>query len=283
MIRVDIEVGDLLGRLDALSDLANTRQAILEAGQFVRATWIDLAIQHSSSGSYVNGIQDVEPFADGFGVQVVNTAPHAAVVELGHGGFHLPSRINWGAAPRVKVSTTGVRYLTIPFRHFTPQRAASGPSLRAQRNMMPRTIYALAKDLAASASLSGPMQPRVRRSGYRWGGRLDLSDRPKLFNPSTLKTPMGHPIVVHRDHWASHRFQGMVRFSQGNPETKSHSSTYLTFRTLTENSPNWNIPPLEGQHYTKRVLSPANVERIRQIVANGVMRDLAGYHQVGAP
>lgn len=275
MIRGDVYIGDLLAELDASADPAHTRDAVMAAGQFLRAVWIDLAHRHSASGSYIHGIQEPEPLANGLAVEVVNTAPHAAVIELGHGAYHLPSKIHWAAAPRVKVSAKGVRYLTIPFRHFTPQGPASGPTLMAQRAMMPAKIYAMAKDLAASSSMAGPMMPGARRTGYQWGDRLDLSR--KLRQAPTMKSPLGVELATRKPHWVTSKFQGMVRFEQVSPDNKSRSSTYLTFRTLTESSPNWNIPPLEGQHYTRQVLSPENVARVRQIVAKGVMRDLAGF------
>ena len=276
MIGGDVYIGDLLANLDVTSPLVHTKQAVIESGQFLRAAWIAEAQKDASTGSYVQGIQDLDVLEDGISVQVVNTAPHAAAVEEGHGGFHLPSAINWGASKKKRVSAKGLFYLIIPFRHYTPAGPNSGRTRMAERQMMPSPIYRKASKLAPSFHLG--------EGRYRWGGRLSLpkgNREGQRHAPTMHSAALGRDVVNFKPHWTTSKFQGMVRFPQIGPAKEGAdpktSSTYMTFRVLIQGSPKWNIPPLEGKHYLDRVLSPENVEAVRQRVAEGVVRDFFAF------
>lgn len=145
-------------------------------------------------------------------------------------------------SPKVRVSKKGLRYLIIPFRHNTP-------GYTGHSSDMPDHVYAAAKQLAPSRvtgmgkRLSGtgawdtktkaPMM--VPQARYAWGGRLGAG--------SMGPNPKGKVD----------RFAGMVRFD--NSTSKQKSSSYLTFRVMSEASSGWIVPPRPGLNIAKTVLA----------------------------
>jgi len=144
---------------------------------------------------------------------------------------------------KVRVSKTGSRYLYIPFRHNTPGNDATGQS-------MPDDIYKLAKTLPASRvtgkttrlSGTGAMDVKTRthltvpQNVYKWGGKLPAGLSPKL-KPE-------HKTDIHA---------GMYRFDTSTPGGGKHS-TFLTFRTMSDKSKGWIVPPQPGQHLLRDVV-----------------------------
>ena len=67
------------------------------------------------------------------------------------------------------------------------------------------------------------------------------------------------------------------------PETGTRSSTWMTFRTLTEESVGWFIPSFTGYHFAQRVLELVR-DPVRQLVAEAARADVADLIsvQVGA-
>lgn len=77
----------------------------------------------------------------------------------------------------------------------------------------------------------------VPQSIYKWGGRLPAGLAPKL-----------------KAHHASDPYAGMVRFNTSTPGG-AKSSQYLTFRTMSEKSKGWIVPPQEGQKIAEGVVN----------------------------
>lgn len=139
---------------------------------------------------------------------------------------------------KVRSSKKGVRYLYIPFRHNTPGNDALS-------NAMPPDVYAMAKGLAASmvtgqttrlSGQKGMENVAVPQNTYKWGGRLPAGLAPKL-KASHVTDP----------------YSGMVRFDTSTPGG-GKSSQYLTFRTMSEKSQGWIVPPVPGQKIAQGVV-----------------------------
>lgn len=119
---------------------------------------------------------------------------------------------------KARTSASGSRYLVIPFRHNTPGNRVWGPA-------MPKQVYLQARKLD---------QATVPAIPGRHVARLPAGLAPKL-----------------QPHHATDPFAGMVRMNANSP--KARSSTYLTFRTMSEHSPGWVIPAKAGLELARKV------------------------------
>lgn len=161
---------------------------------------------------------------------------------------------------KVRTGKRGQRYLVIPFRHSTPGKNATGPS-------MPEHVYKAAKKLEPSSvtgmttrlSGTGAMDVKTRQfltvpqRVYKWGGRLP----PGMMGPN----PKGKVD----------RFAGMVRFQE--PGKSPRYSQYLTFRVMSEDSRGWIIPAKPGLKIVKGVvddMQPVAEEIFREAVKRSV-------------
>lgn len=302
----DIEYARLVGAL---------RRGALYAGQWVRGTWTRVAqgLDVRETGAYIRGIQDegrvevVSETLDETGgrsqleiiVAVTNTAAHASLVEEGHGAFHLPDKIDWARmSGRIKRTKDGRPYIHVPFRHrayaSAEERAAGGYTTATIKAMMPEEVYAKARRLAYTQKLGvGPIRTPtgqwVAADRYKWGGRLDRSGtRPQFImgGPGVGAGGPGEPGYeehrgarqVGRDAngnplinpaWKSSKFHGM--FKSG---SKGHTQ-YMTIRTITPNSPGWNIPARQGLYIASRVARAAEAsEEIRSLVLDAMLSAL---------
>lgn len=148
----------------------------------------------------------------------------------------------------------GQKYLIIPFRHNTPGH-------EAHARAMPDHIYAEAKGLSPSRVLPpGSKKPAQRKSAtghlvpqhsYSWGDRLPAGLAPKA-----------------KPHHKTDRYAGMTRFDTSSGGQKS--SSYMTFRVMTEYSDGWIIQPRPGLYLAKGVadkLDPVFSEIVSRAVS----------------
>lgn len=271
--------------LDAV--LAEFRRNALRAAEIARGAWVAYAqgLNFSRSGDYVDGIRargtvnvvrDTGVSDTGVAeivIDITNTSKHAHVVEVGHAAYSLPEAIDWATAPKAKVNKKGEKYLSVPFRHA----AYAAPSARATQGtrphtlgaMMPEAVYKQAKALARTIpNRVGPVLTKegrfVQADTYQHGGRLshtakpgsrmDLSRRPGDAGLSTeLRREAAHVGVSRRGDilgnvaWKSSKFDGL--FKSG---PKGHTS-YMTIRTLKQNSRGWRIPAQAGKHIVRTI------------------------------
>lgn len=135
----------------------------------------------------------------------------------------------------------GHSYLIIPFRHNIP---APGNS-----QAMPRVAYNQAKTLSPSKALGVVgLRPNAKggevdKYGYLWGGRL------------TSKGLQAGGATPHQ----IKRYAGMVRFSTTTPGSKVQSSSYMTFRVMSERSrpESWWYPAIEALHPLEEAINQA--------------------------
>lgn len=296
------------------------RSTARAAAEFARALWIqraqDLRVRHS--GAYLRGIQEarvrvVSEHATEDQVEIVlelvNEAPHAGIVEEGHGAFRLPDKINWNG-PNVKRGPNGP-YLHIPFRHRAfqnaEQREQSGMTIGSLRQMMPEDIYRQALRLHFTTRQN--VGPIFRHGGNllhgpQWRGaqagnpqqiqfvaadRYTRGKRSRLSHPTTGPMisvgPDGTAVEVRRGErtglggltnpaWQNSRFHGM--FKSG---SKGHAE-YMTIRTITPRSAGWSIPAQDGHHIARQVEralgSGPGGDRFRALLTEAAARAAVG-------
>lgn len=262
-------------------------RGVMLAAQWIQGLWIRTAheLGVSVTGAYVRGIDqegrfavEKEPTENGEWweviVSVTNTAPHASIVEDGHGPFNLPQAIDWSSTTgRIKRGKNGP-YLHIPFRHFAyvppSDRSEKGTSRMALRNMMPKEVYRDALKLRYTRPTNaGPIYQGgqfIAADRYTWAKgstprqrRLDRVDVPPGFRQSRtgeLYEERRGERIVGRDRsgkalinpaWKTSKFAGMMK--TGGPK----HTRYLTVRTLTPNSQGWNIPAMAGYGVARKV------------------------------
>lgn len=171
-----------------------------------------------------------------FSGYVEATYKYAEEIENGRPARDLKQMLN--TSKKVRVSKKGTRFLYIPFRHNTPGNDGLA-------NPMPPSVYDVASNLEASivtgqttrqSGQKGMQHLSVPQNIYNWGGRLPAGMSPKL-----------------KPHHATDPHAGMVRFDTSTPGG-AKSSAYLTFRTMSEKSKGWIVPPQEGQKIAQGVI-----------------------------
>jgi len=238
------------------------------------STWQEVAAGHRATGRYVADTSFTRMFpytGNPLSVAVMNHAPYAQAIEEGHAGFHLPSRIAW-PTEKSRISKKGRFYLTIPFRHMTPGKESEGIGAGRARTVMPREVYRAA--LAAFKAGRTPTFPVGRDPGGRMMFRGQLSRPYRVMNvPQWLTNKAlrqeGQPGYT----WRAGKFEGMRRIIQKSA-SGARSSTFMTWRTLSQDSAGWWIPPMAGFHFAQQV-----IERISgpvgDIIAAAVGQDIA--------
>ena len=286
------------------------RRGALYAGQWVQGVWARVAqeLNVRGTGAYIRGIQDrgrVEILSEVEGGQlgtwgldrveivvgVTNTAPHASLIEEGHSAFHLPDKIDWARMTgRIKRTKDGRPYIHIPFRHrayaSAEEREEKGLTAGTIRAMMPSEVYKKAERLTYTQKLGvGPIRTPtgqwVAADRYKWGGRLERGGTRPAFI-------MGAGEAAHEEHrgarqvgrdgngapminpeWGGSKYQGL--FKSG---SKGHTQ-YMTIRTITPNSPGWNIPAQKGLYIAARVARSAEAsEQLRALVLEAMLSAL---------
>lgn len=177
-----------------------------------------------------------------FSGEVEATYKHAEEIENGRPARDLKQMLN--TSLKVRVNKKGTRFLYIPFRHNTPGNDALASS-------MPPSVYQVAKNLEASIvtgqttrvsglnamDIKSKQFLTVPQNTYKWGQRLPAGLSPKL-----------------QPHHKSDPHAGMVRFNTSTPGG-AKSSAYLTFRTMSEKSKGWIVPPKDGLKIAEKVVN----------------------------
>jgi hypothetical protein len=221
--------------------MQNLTQALDAAEQFVLNTW-QMVVQGRLPGGcpqlrfdtieqrqkYIDSIKSAGnldvPEANFFERRVIATSPIAQDTELGKGPWDMKHMLLNG--PKARMSLDGTIYNIIPFRHGVP-----GGKTGANANFkpMPKDVYAAAKALVPTIS--------VGVHTLKWGADLNRFDHKKLFEKyrpvGEFRERGGIGMPKH-----SHSiYEGMYKM-QAN-YGKGAQSTYMTFRTVSEKSPEW--------------------------------------------
>src|SRR4029434_1034373 len=224
-------------------------QALREAATLIQTRWQAVAPRllppPASRQAYHQGLQappTVSQSATGMQATVTNTAPTADLLEQGQPTIHLPSHINLAASPKARRSKSGRYYLIIPFRHYSAQRGirAQASSPAARRGAMPRAVYTKAQRLRPGEVLRMPGLPPYE---------------PR--NPQNLRPGYTHASPYDR----------MQRTGSG------RGVRYLTFRTMTQDSPGWWIPARPPKPITAQTARESAPE-VRRRLATALREDV---------
>lgn len=234
--------------------------ALLDAGEIIRAEWIDGLADHTDQGDAVRslmaqGALQYPYLGDPAEVAVVGTVLQLNVLEEGAEGFHLPER--WRGAWKTKKD--GRRYAVIPFRHRTPATEAGGSTSGRRRATMPSLVAALAAGLQEGDRLIGFGDQYKQSKSYTYyrAGGMDV---PEALGASYT--------------WASSPYEGMIHSSRPTPGGGSQTEGYTTFRTMMEDSAGWYMPPRPGYHLAAQALERA-AGRIQDLLDTAAAVDAA--------
>lgn len=256
---------------------SHTRAALQSASELMQETWIRYA-----SGTPIPGaprIINSRTYAES--IQLDDSDPDVKLV-FTDSEFH--NRVEQGRdeidmkkthpfGPKARMGKRGP-YNVIPFRHTVPGAGSSGAG-----RPMPANIYRLIlkntreAEQAKEAGLSdrGGFSRVLRASEnpeervYEWGARL-----PDMAQGQETKRLDDDRSYTHK----TGRYSGMVRMDVSTAKAKR--SNYLTFRTISVNSPpnSWIIPredPIDiRQAVVDRVIPIA-----RDMLAEALERDLS--------
>ncbi len=237
-----------------------TDNAIREAGELIREQWVNLASHHSVSGEYIAHLLSPESLAypymgDRDQVAVINTTRQAWWLEWGRAGFHLASR--WGTGKgKWKTNAKGGRYATVPFRHRTPEKDGGGSTPERRRMAMPLSIYNTARKLGHGQSLKASDLVRIGRSGKATVGDYGLQSKAYDYYRQAFGREAVPDYLPHGYTWKTPQYEGLTRYTTTTPAGGRHTS-YMTFRTITPDTPGWYIPPTPAGHYASRALDAA--------------------------
>lgn len=232
----------------------SVKAALVTITTLARDHWMGLAMSElrTSKDDYIAALREFPPEINGMTGRVFlsNKPRLAGMLEEGRNSWDLRETVLGG--PRTKVSaTTGRRYVSVPFRHYTPGHGTFGRVMGAEgaTSKLGRSIYSAARKLLPySPGLLGQLfeaHPDVERSVLRSMVRLD----PGTGGAEKL-----------REHHTTDVYAGMVRQVQQDGGRKS--SHYTTWRTISDRNPDkpappesWRHPGLEKRDFASRVAS----------------------------
>lgn len=243
-------------------------QAMQQAGAMIQDHWQTTASRLLSTPgerqAYLQGFSGEAPVVtttpSGLSTSVVNTSPIARRIERGTAAYHLPSRIDWGRTSAARRSHSGRYFIIVPFRHYSAQRASrlAQASPTARRNMLTRPVYTVASRLQRGQYLTaGPSQGRAVHAP---GLRPYVPSFPRNIRPGYTHAALQERLIRSTGH-------------------RRGTSTYLTFRTMTEQSPGWWIPakaPVEIMAATVRSVTP----EVQRLLAAAATADVVAQIQV---
>lgn len=308
VIDIDLSGFDAIREVSDADMERALQRGMLLAVEYVKALWHQEAVTAGlrTSGRYVqsigSSIEVVEaPNVSGgsfsMAVDIHNDDPRADIIENGSRAFHLPSAINWSSTTgKIKRSPTGRPYLHVPFRHAAfadeEKRVEDGLLPSTLRRMMPQSVYNQAKRLArrvpnregpitrpAVSPAGHPYQQHVASDRYSWSGagrkRLErghvntgfTARHGELVEERRSERQVGrdrHGPLVNPE-WQTSKYEGLMKTGP-----KRHTQ-YLTIRTMTPDSPGWNIPARAGHGIVRRVSSIlAHNQHVSELMQIGI-------------
>lgn len=209
-------------------------QAVNGIAQAAASRWIE-AVQRAKLWS---GEKDAYAKAISYKMtgdfSAVVEADYRNAYEIEHGRPARDLKRMLDTSMKVRQAKDGTRFLIIPFRHNTPGNSAHAPAMSAATYAQAKvltmsTIVGHGRRVSGTGAMSiksrGPATVRQRK--YTWGDRLAGAN-------------------------VSKNEQGMVRMNTATGEGKK-SSSFLTFRVMSEKSSGWIIKPQPGLGLAKGV------------------------------
>ena len=222
-IQINIDVGEIAtGVLRSRSEVDEfVDYALYNVAMNVRERWREEASAslRSTRKIYKAGILPVEMGNKVATIRLVGTLPN--MLENGASPFDM--KIGMLASPLVKLDAKGDPYMTVPFRHGTPDAIGEDFS-----NVMPEDVYGVMKD----RPITKVTHNQVMRSDQlkhgelpeRFQGEKGLGTRERI--EATATTPV-YGAYKHK----ANINQGMIRYQQLT-ESGVKQSHYMTFRRI---------------------------------------------------
>lgn len=269
---IELDLSDMISEADlALIDGTRIVEAVLDdLSAAARARWIRAAQTElrSTAQDYIAGISEVEA---GDGVRVITLEgwlPNA--IESGIGPWDLRDTV-LGPDAKVKVSASGSRYRSVPFRHGTPGTTGlAGTPMGLRYGPQPDQSLAFASarylDHSAAAELGQTLYKRAKalRDRKKKSGKIKRGTLPAGVGGVGLLAPW-HTTDI---------YAGMrrVRKTYVNASGKQTTqSQYMTWRTIsTANPTGWIHPGIEARHFL------GQVERHVQDIAGELFQQALG-------
>lgn len=213
--------------------------------------WLNLASKElkSTKERYMRGLIEPDFSVNGMTVKgmIVLFGKLALMVEDGSPPFDM--KIGFSQSSKIKLKAIGGWYLIVPFRHSTP--GAIGEN-EAFANVMPKEVYAVAKDL-------NPTKSDFKGVKVLYGSSLKEGQIPKPYDEK--KTRPGYGNFKSYTHKSS-IYEGMIR----NEKTyaKTTKSSYFTFRRVSDTSdPNsWIHPGFKPVNLAEKSVNITNIDII---------------------
>jgi len=230
-----------------------------------RAKWIRLASSklNSSRSDYLEGISEVEYGNDSRTISLTGWLPNA--IEEGIDSFDMRKTL-LGDSPTskpAKVSKSGHKYKSIPFRHATPgTKGAVGAAMGSRMGPQGASSLAWGSGGIMSKGQAAKLGNRLYKAAksLQAGQRLKTSDKRRK---GFVQVPKLAP------HHSSSIYAGMTRQITSGPARKGaqRQSLYTTFRTISEaTDTGWIHPGI-----TARRLIP-DVEAFARTLIDGAIR-----------
>lgn len=200
---------------EIIADLRNMADTLSKSVYATGVSYVQKRL-HSTANEYLQNFTR-EQVDDS--TYVIRLLPAALHLEEGYKSFDMKPGLLKGAK---KVSKKGIRYTIIPFRR---------------------------KTLSAATNLGEQLLATELKQGMKAGTRRDTKKAANL--NKTQYTPSGKPMqgIVGRINDDVHKnLKGTVKIQK--TYNKTTQSTYITFRTVSSNSPpaSWIHPGFKGAH-----------------------------------
>jgi len=254
------------------SQLEQTRKAMKLLAEYSKRIWIEkgkaLGIRNPT---YYKGLT-IAITDGGFGFTITSTSLKDNWIDHGKPAMRLPDAIkNWKVAKQQrdkkgrfkkhknKHNPSG-RYIIIPFSHFAPFGHSDPSSLNLShvKQQLPPSIHRYATetltDYKKELTDQGVQENYKRTSFYSHG--------------------KAHDTVSKKHGWKRSKYAGIRKASYQRRGGGYGGAEFISFRTITPNSPGWVIAEFKAKHLPQRVHDSNEFRKAAEIVVDAVRHDL---------
>jgi len=179
----------------------------------------------------------------------------ALAIEEGKGAWD--EKPFFSKSPKRKTKIGGGWYLTVPFRHATPDAVAEAGAFKS---VMPQEIYDIAKNNGGRGIRANQLPSQYQVLGVR----------------GEIRTTAGAvvPAYTHK----APQYQGLVRIeiSSTSKEADRGRGGYFTFRRVSDKSDphSWYHPGLEARKFMDKALAASDIDRVAEMAIDNFLSQL---------
>lgn len=181
------------------------------------------------------------------------------MIEKGAGAFDMKK--GFENSPNAKIKKNGGWYITVPFRHATPD--ALGES-EIFANVMPKSVYKVAKTLA-------PKRTQVNVGNISAPTNLGISMIPRVYQRTQVRPAVSNLQTQQTFDKYRHKnsiYEGMIR--EEKVYENATQSTYITFRRVSDKSDvnSWIHRGIMAHNFAQKGLAQTDVGNIADRVTD---------------